>query len=327
MKSLTILVPNGHHNLSSVVGTYEIFTKANAYYESQGRKSVFKIQLAGTSRSVRVYRDRFSVNTDVHIEDVRKTDLVIIPAVGADLRLIKQQKAVITWLNKMHHRGAEIASICTGAFLLASTGLLNNRSCSTHWQAHDDFKKMFPQVELKTDQFITDDNGLYTNGGAFSFLNLLIYLIGKYYDRATAIYCSKLFQIDPDRTTQSPFAIFTAQKKHNDELMREVQEQIEKKIRQKVSVTHLSNKYNMSRRNFDRRFIKATGNTPGEYVQRVKVEAAKKEFETSRKTVNEVMYGLGYNDPKAFRELFRKLTGLSPLDYRNKFSSSHALVR
>jgi len=82
----------------------------------------------------------------------------------------------------------------------------------------------------------------------------------------------------------------------------------------------LSNKFTVGRRNFDRRFIKATGNTPVEYLQRVKIESAKKELETSRKTINEVMYEVGYADVKAFREVFRKITGLSPLEYKNKYN-------
>jgi transcriptional regulator GlxA family with amidase domain len=179
---------------------------------------------------------------------------------------------------------------------------------------------MFPKVNLQTDRLITDENGIYTNGGAYSFLNLVIYLIEKYYDRQTAIFCSKVFQIEMDRNSQSAFTIFAAQKSHGDEMVIKAQAYIESKLHEKVSVEHLSTRFSVGRRNFDRRFIKATGNTPVEYSQRVKIESAKKAIETSCKTINEVMYEVGYSDVKAFREVFRKFTGISPLEYRNKYN-------
>jgi transcriptional regulator GlxA family with amidase domain len=123
-----------------------------------------------------------------------------------------------------------------------------------------------------------------------------------------------------DRNSQSAFSIFTGQKSHGDETVLKAQAYIESKLHEKVSVEHLSVRFSVGRRNFDRRFIKATGNTPVEYSQRVKIESAKKAIESSRKTINEVMYDVGYSDVKAFREVFRKFTGMSPLEYRNRYS-------
>jgi transcriptional regulator GlxA family with amidase domain len=227
---------------------------------------------------------------------------------------------LIDWIEKQYKQGAEVASICSGAFLLASSGLLDGKNCSTHWSVADNFRIMFPDINLQTDRLITDENGIYTNGGAFSFLNLVIYLIEKYYDRQTAIYCSKVFQIEIDRQSQSAFTIFTGQKQHGDEVVQKAQAYIESNLDEKISVENLSARFAVGRRNFDRRFIKATGNTPLEYSQRVKIESAKKALETSRKTINEVMYEVGYSDVKAFREVFRKITGISPLVYRNKYN-------
>ena len=175
-------------------------------------------------------------------------------------------------------------------------------------------------MDLQADRLITDENGIYTNGGAYSFLNLVIYLVEKYFDRQTAIYCSKVFQIEMDRESQSAFTIFTGQKQHGDEMVKEAQAYIESNMQEKISVEHLSARFAVGRRNFDRRFIKATGNTPVEYLQRVKIESAKKALETSRKTINEVMYEVGYSDVKAFREVFRKVTGMSPLEYRKRYN-------
>jgi transcriptional regulator GlxA family with amidase domain len=175
-------------------------------------------------------------------------------------------------------------------------------------------------VNLQPDKLITDENGIYTNGGAFSFLNLVIYLIEKYYDRPTAIFCAKVFQIEMDRKSQSAFIIFKGQKQHGDEMVQRAQAYIEGNLQERISGEQLSSMFSIGRRSFDRRFIKATGNTPLEYLQRVKIESAKKALETSRKTVNEVMYGAGYSDAKAFREVFRKITGMSPVEYKGRYN-------
>jgi len=327
MHHLTIIVPEGQNNLSSIVGPYKIFTRANEYWKASGRKTLFKIELAGLSKEVDFYDGLFTVKPHKHISSITKTNLIIIPSLNHNYqKAVKENKELIAWIAKQYKRGTEIASICTGAFMLASSGLLDGKSCSTHWAAADNFRSMFPEVNLQTDQLITDENGIYTNGGAYSFLNLVIYLVEKYYDRQTAIFCSKIFQVEMDRNSQSAFTIFTGQKLHGDEMVKKAQTFIESKPDEKISVEHLSSKFSVSRRNFDRRFIKATGNTPLEYSQRVKIELAKKALETSRKTINEVMYEVGYSDVKAFREVFRKMTGMSPLDYKARYNKEAVLV-
>jgi transcriptional regulator GlxA family with amidase domain len=197
---------------------------------------------------------------------------------------------------------------------------LKDRICSTHWVVEDAFRKMFPDVKLQPGKLITDEKGIYTNGGAFSFLNLVIYLVEKYYDRQTAIFCSKIFQIDIDRNSQSAFTIFSTEKDHQDELVKKAQDLIEHNRDQNLSFQEMADDFAISRRNFDRRFYNATGFTPGEYRQRVKVERAKKAFESSRKHINEVMYDVGYTDSKAFREVFKSITGMTPVEYKNKYN-------
>jgi transcriptional regulator GlxA family with amidase domain len=324
MKHITITVPAGTgNNLSSIVGAYKIFSRANGYWKSTGKRDLYKIEVAGISKKVEYYDGLFSVKPHTTISAITKTNLIIIPSLNHDYRkTMMANKKIADWLTQQYKQGAEIASICTGAFLLASSGLLDGKNCSTHWSASDDFRAMFPKINLQTDKLITDENGIYTNGGAYSFLNLLIYLVEKYYDRQTAIFCSKVFQVEMDRQSQSEFIIFKGQKLHDDEMVQQAQEFIETNIDEKISVEQLSSRFAVGRRNFDRRFIKATGNTPVEYVQRVKIESAKKAFEASRKTINEVMYEVGYSDVKAFREVFRKVTGITPLEYRKKYNKA-----
>jgi transcriptional regulator GlxA family with amidase domain len=328
MQHITIAVPDGEgNNLSSIVGAYKILTRANEYWvkNNAGKKGSYKIELAGVSKTVEYYDGLFSVKPHKHISAIKETSLIIIPSLNHDyVKAVKCNKLLVEWIEKQYKHGAAVAAICTGAFLLASSGLLDGKSCSTHWAAADNFRTMFPKVNLQADKLITDENGIYTNGGAYSFLNLVLYLVEKYYDRKTAIFCSKVFQIEIDRNSQSSFTIFTGQKKHGDEVIEKAQQYIESKLHEKISIEQLSSRFAVGRRNFDRRFIKATGNTPVEYSQRVKIEAAKKAFENSRKTINEVMYDVGYSDVKAFREVFRKITGMSPLEYRVKYNKDIA---
>jgi len=320
MKQVTIIVPTGNVNLSSISGSFEILSRANAYWQKQGHASKMEIRIAGLAKEVPLGTGFFSIHP-ANIQDIKKTDLVIIPSVSYDYENVLNDNApLIQWMKKQYEGGAEIASICTGAFLLAATGLLDGKTCSTHWNAANDFRRMFPDVDLQVDKLITVEKRLYTNGGAYSFLNLILFLVEKYFDRQTAIYCSKTFQIEIERSTQSPFSIFQAQKNHGDDLIGKAQAFIEKNLSKKISFEELASKLAISRRNFDRRFIKATGNTPVEYLQRVKVEVAKSTLEKGRKSIYEVMTDVGYSDDKAFREVFKKIAGLSPLDYKAKYN-------
>jgi transcriptional regulator GlxA family with amidase domain len=204
--------------------------------------------------------------------------------------------------------------------LLASTGLLNGKKCSTHWLSAGEFRAMFPEVDLVDGSIISEENRIYSSGGANSYWNLLLYLLEKYTSRETAILASKFFAIDIDRDSQSKFMMFKAQRNHTDEAIRTVQDYIEKNIDEKITIDELADLVALGRRSFERRFKVATGNSVLEYIQRVKIEAAKRSLETSQKNVNEVMFDVGYTDTKAFRVLFKKITGLTPVEYRNKYN-------
>lgn len=320
MKHISILVPNGASNLSSIVGAYKILTRANSLWKERHQETRYRIELVGLRERTELYDGLFSIQPHKLIQDVSNTNLIIIPSLSHQYEeALRDNKPVLSWIKTHYTNGSDVASICTGAFLLGATGLLNGQSCSTHWAFAHEFREHFPQVKLETDKLITQENGIYTNGGAYSFLNLILYLVERYFDREIAIHCSKVFQIEMDRHSQSPFILFYGQKKHDDDTIREVQTYLETHLNEKISMGDLSAKWAVGRRNFDRRFVKATGNTPVEYLQRVRIEAAKKMFEVSRKNISEVMYEVGYADVKAFREVFRKITGLSPLEYRKRY--------
>ncbi len=321
MKHVSILIPEGHFSLVNIEGTHQIFSWVNQYLQEQGRAPFFQLHLVGLSKATTQTSGLFTINPEYLIDDVEKTDLIIIPAIHGDMNEnIVRNRDFLPWITHHYKQGAEIVSLCIGSFFLASTGLLNGRQCATHWQFTNEFRKAFPEAILVNDKILTEADGIYTSGGAYSFTNLLMYLIEKYLGRDIAIMAAKSFMIDIDRNSQSPFMLFTGQKEHSDTEVLKAQEYIEKHFNEKITVDRLCESVNLGRRSFERRFKKATCNTVVEYLQRVKIEAAKKQLESARKTVNEVMYEVGYTDTHAFRNVFKKYTGLTPIDYRNKYN-------
>jgi len=324
MKHVSILVPY-EAVPAAIVDPRYMFTAVNQFLIQEGNEPLFQVELVGLSRQVPLNGGVFAVNTDKLLQEVRSTNLIIVPALSGDMKAaVKSNEGFIPWIVDQYNRGAEVASLCVGAFLLASTGLLSGRKCSTHWLFANEFREMYPGVTITDGSIITEEQGLYSSGGAASYWNLLLHLIEKYTNRDMAIRASKFFAIEIDRKSQSPFIMFNGQKKHEDEPIRLAQEYIEKNVTEKISVEELASKFAIGRRHFERRFKKATNNTPVEYIQRVKIEAAKKDLEKGRKTVNEVMYDVGYSDIKAFRTVFKKITGLSPIEYKNKYNKQEA---
>lgn len=322
MKHISILIPKGGI-LGSLEGTRMLFTQINQIFLSKGAKALFNVQLVGLTKQTPISGRAFTVNASVLLDEVVKTNLIIIPALDGDPEnAVEENKKFIPWIVDQYNSGAEVASLCTGAFLLASTGLLNGKKCSTHWGAANDFRRMFPEVNLVDDKIVTEEHGIYTSGGAFSYLNLILHLIEKFTGREMAVLISKIFAIEIERRSQNPFAIFTGQKDHEDDLVKKAQEFIETNYSNKINVNDLAEMSCIGRRTFERRFKKATTNTVVEYIQRVKIEAAKKMLESSRENVNEVMFTVGYSDSKAFRNIFKKVVGFSPLEYRRKYNNA-----
>ncbi len=326
MKNVAILVPESSV-MQAIADPQYLFTAVNQFLTLSGKKPLFNVQLVGAKKKVKLNDGRFSVYTDRQIKDVTKTDLIFIPALFGDMQsAVAKNKNLVPWIVKQYGKGAEVASLCVGAFLLASTGLLNGKKCSTHWGFQNEFKEMFPQVEVVEGSIVTEEKRIYSSGGANSYWNLLLYLVEKYTDRETAILASKYFAIDIDRDSQSAFAMFRGQKDHKDLEIKKAQEYIEANFQDKITIDELADKFGLGRRSFERRFKKATNNTVIEYIQRIKVEAAKRSFETSRKNISEVMYNVGYTDTKAFRDVFKKITGLTPIEYRNKYNKQSVLA-
>lgn len=313
--------------MEAIAPTYRSFNTANELLTSFGKKPKFEVEFVGMHQYVQTHNGEYTVKTDRLLKNVSSTDLLFIPPTFGDTtKGIAANAKAIPYFTKLYKKGASLASLCIGSFLLAETGLLDGKKCSTHWAYIDEFKAKYPNVEVEDGAVITEHENIYSSGGANSLLNLVLYLIEKFSDRETAILLSKYFALDFDRDSQTQFAIFRGQRNHGDADIEKVQDYIEKNYDRKITIDNLADLISAGRRTFERRFRQATNNTPIEYMQRVRIEAAKKFFEASRKNVTEVMYEVGYTDTKAFRDIFKKVTGLTPIEYRNRFTKATAEV-
>ena len=312
---------------SSVTGPIDILLKANETMEAfmpESAQTRFDIDVIST-RGSNASNSGWIAMSHVQLGDIRsnkKYDLVIIPATDINYvqQILEKETDSILWIREQYSHGAEIASICLGAFMLAESGLLDNKFATTHWLGVDLFRKRFPNVNLLDDKIITDHNGLYTSGGAFSFTSLLIYLVEKYCGKEVAVLTSKVLMIHVHNIPQHAFAIFSLQRNHDDKDIIKVQDYIDDHLDEKITVELMATKAGLSTRTFIRRFNKATGNTPNEYLQRIRTEKAKQLLTETNSGAEQAGYQVGYEDVSAFRKVFKKITGMTPNEYRKRYN-------
>lgn len=316
MKNLGILLTN-NYRLLSVAAMIDVFQSANSFCNKENKPEAFNIYLISNNPSTTSLNELPVYATD----KVPKPDIILIPAFNTEQmeENIGKNLGYINWLKLQYNAGCEIASFCTGAFLLASTGLLTNIRATTHVQAAEKFKEAFPAVSLNSDKITTFEKGIYTSGGATNSFYLMFMIIEKYCGRNLLLKVSKYFAVDLNRTHQSYFSTFNPVTGHKDDLVTMVQEKMEKEYNERSTVEEFLVEIPASRRNLVRRFKGATGITPIEYLQRTRMEAAKKLLEDTNRTILDIMLQVGYNDLKTFRLLFKKITGLTPTEYREKF--------
>jgi transcriptional regulator GlxA family with amidase domain len=249
---------------------------------------------------------------------------VIVPAMRFEKIdfVLESEQVLIKWLQKQYAEGAELASICVGAFLLAATGLLTGKKATTNWLFAEQFRKHFPYVELEDDKVIIDQGRLNSCGGAFSFTSFMIYLIEKFCGHGESIIASKILMINVHDLPQNTFSIFRFQHDHADEDIAKAQVYIEKNFKTALSIEDLAARSNMSLRNFIRRFRQATTNTPLEYLQRVRIEAAKKILETKKEGIVQIASRCGYEDVDYFGKIFKRYVAMTPRAYREKYGRS-----
>lgn len=318
MKHISVLVPEGELVVSSIVGPVKVFGWVDQVLAGQGRPPAFTVELVGQAPSEQ-YGGLFSIRPHHAPRDASRTDLILIPAfLGEVEQHVRRNGELVAWIKEQREKGAEVGSFCTGAFLLAATGLVSGKRCTTHWMFAERFRHAYPDVDLQVERIVSDEDGIYTSGGAYSFLNLVLHLVEKFCGRALALQAAKVFEIQIDRSSQTAFMIFQGLKTHGDEAILSVQRAMESRYDAPLRMDQLAADHAMSPRTFARRFKEATGCTPLEYLQRLRMEVAKKRMEEGD-TVNEAMFASGYGDEKAFRSVFRRITGMAPTRYRARY--------
>lgn len=320
MKRVTILALN-HAVTSSVMGTMDIFCQVGVTYNlvtGIAPEPRFDVEIVSLDGLPVVGFNQTRINPHRSAAEVEETDLIVIGSF-LDFETLSSCRAGIPWLRQHFERGATIASICSGAFFLAETGLLDGKRAATHWGLADDFRRRYPRVRLDPDLVVADEGRLLSSGACSSYIDLAVYLIERYCGSAVALQASKAMLHDFSRASQTPYCVYLPRRDHGDDQILSIQARMEKDFARDFDLDLLARDNGMSRRTFERRFKSATGETPLVYVQRIRVEAAKQLLESGRRTCDEVAYRVGYEDSGFFRRLFVKFTGLRPSDYQTKF--------
>lgn len=322
MKKVTIL---GLYNTmaTTMFGPMDILNQAGRLHNKLSKTPqtpFFDITIASPDgQPIRSVNNIF-IQPHCSIKDIKQTDLIIIASATYIQKILKKNPELVHWICHHHDQGAHIASICTGVFLLAETGLLDGKSATLHWGFADLFRKRYPKVNLKIDQIFIDHGRLYCSAGVSAGMDLSLYLVEKFCGRQAAVKTAKTMILDMGREKQTPYDCFFVSKNHGDSLIIQAQKIIEQNQSTAINYEQLAQKFSISRRSLERRFKQATGMTPLGYLQKLRVENAKHMLEDQTHTFNEITYSVGYEDIAFFRKLFIRLTGLRPKEYQQKFS-------
>jgi transcriptional regulator GlxA family with amidase domain len=322
---ITVLFLHRGH-ASTAVGPLEVFHDAGRLWNQimgTPEEPAFRVRAASIGgRPIRA-DGPYWIQPDEALERVGATDLIFVPAAGLDLDAVLEANApVLDFLETMRASGARIAGVCSGVALLAAAGVLDGHLATTHWAVVDEYRQRFPDVDWQPDHIVTEDDGIYCGGGVYAALDLALYLVEKYCDRNVALECARSLLIDMPRDCQTGFAVLPVGTNHHDEAIQRAEQWIREHCREEIRFESLASHLGMSPRNFIRRFKKATGLNPVEYVQQLRVRAARRLLENGNVCIQEVCSQVGYADAAFFRGIFKRHTGLSPTAYMKKFGEA-----
>jgi transcriptional regulator GlxA family with amidase domain len=311
---------------SSIIGPMDVFSVANALRAASGQPEFARMRILRVGRRLPQSFNQLKIHTHGRIQDADRFDVVILPAMfGKDQEQGEEYPAfaspqLVNWLRRQHSRGGCLTSVCAGSFLLAQTGLLDGRTATTHWNLADQFAASFPKVRLQARKMLIDEQDLITAGGVTAYFDLALYLVRKFGSSDLAAGCSKFLLIDPQRNSQAPYQTGQFQKSHADEAILSLQEHMERHYAKPITVAQLARIAGLEQRTLLRRFRSATGDSPITYLQRIRIEAARRQLELSGDNIDQIAWDVGYHDTSAFVRLFKKITGMTPGAYRKKFS-------
>ncbi len=308
---------------TTIFGPMDILNQAGRLWNRVSKSPqtpFFDVTIASADGQPIQCLNKVQIQPHCSIEKIQKTDLIIIASATYIEEILQTSPELVTWIRQQYKEGAHVASICTGVFLLAETGLLDGKSATLHWGFTEMFRRRYPRVNLRQDQMFIDQGRLYCSAGVNAGMDLSLYLVEKFCGRQTALQCAKTMILDLGRKRQTPYITYLLSKDHGDLLVIEAQEWIEKHYTQSIDYDWLAGKLRMSRRSLERRFKEATGVTPLGYLQQLRVEAAKSLLEEGSETFNEITYLVGYEDISFFRKVFVRFAGLRPREYQRRFA-------
>lgn len=329
MKHVTILALEGT-SATTLTGPMDVFSMAGVLWNKIHGLDIakcFEVETVTPDGAPISCNNGFAIHPHRAMTDIEKTDLIIVGAIfNIETTLAGIGGSVAPWLRKHYRQGTHLASICTGSFILAHAGLLNGKKATTHWAVVDEFRQLYPEVELKPERLITDGGDIFCSGAMSSCIDMAIFLVEKYYGHRLAVECAKSLAHDIGRDTQQPYTPFRFQRNHSDDAVLQCQHFFENSFQEDIDLDKLARQSGMGRRTLERRFKAATGDSPLTYLQRVRVEKAKSILESELKNFDEISYEVGYEDSSFFRKVFIKHTGLRPREYRSKFQRGVAMI-
>ncbi len=322
MQSATIL---GLYNsmATTIFGPMDILNQAGRLWErvrKTPQNPYFDVTLASADGQPIQCLNKVLIQPHCSISEIEQTDLIIIASATYIDRILETNPELVPWLRRQYSQGAHLASICTGAFLLAETGLLDGQAATLHWGFTERFRERYPRVNLKSDRMFIDQGRLYCSAGVNAGMDLSLYLVEKLCGRQAAVQSAKTMILDLGRKMQTPYSCSFFSREHDDPRVLKAQQWIEGHFADTLDYARLASKFQMSRRSLERRFKQATGVTPLGYLQQLRVEAAKRLLEEGCRTFNEITYAVGYADIPFFRKVFTRLTGLRPKEYQQRFA-------
>lgn len=324
MKKVTILALR-NSIATSVTGPFDVFSQTGVMWNFVNGIPLdkrFDVEVVTMDGQPVKCLSNILIQPQRSIMEVQNPDLILIASIANIDEVITNNPETVDWLIYHHRQGVHLAGVCTGAYLLAETRLLDGKTATTHWGFARDFQKRYPKINLKADRLITDEGDLFCSGGPSSGADLAFYLVKKYMGSEVSLQCSKAMAHDVARRFQAPYSVFQLLKTHGDDTILNVQKYLEENFGRPVSNTSMAAKFGMSLRAFERRFKKATGDTPLVYLKRVRVEVAKKLLESTELSFAEITFQVGYEDVSSFRRVFIKNVGLRPKEYQQKFRYS-----
>ena len=305
--------------LSSFAIPLDVFKAAGVFWNMLQEKepaAFFDVKTVSVDGGpVKTY-DGIEVKPDLSIDEAPDSETILIPPSDATESLPRE---TVSWMRRRYSKGAHIASICLGAFLLAKTGLLDNKRATTHWGYVNRLRQQFPKIRVQPDQLIVDNEDIFCSGGSNAGGDLALYLVAKYAGEKVASQTARMMLMDSDRRHQSSYSVLQLEKHQVGKEIAQVQSWLDNHYNKEITVDLLAEKAGMSRRTFERHFKNSTGNSPRRYLQLIRVENAKQLLEYSDRTFDEITYLVGYEDSSTFSRMFKKNTGLSPNSYKKKY--------